>query len=93
MVMFEQNLLLWGMMAEEKIPDNPQLVLAPHSDSACCLIHCRQILCFVEWAVSFRNVTYKYLWDRGGTVVKVLCYKSEGRLFDPSWYNWNFSLT
>ena len=29
----------------------------------------------------------------GGTVVKVLCYKSEGRWFDPSWCNWNFSLT
>jgi len=26
----------------------------------------------------------------GGTVVKVLCYKSEGHWFDPSWYNWNF---
>ena len=23
--------------------------------------------------------------DRGGTVVKVLCYQSEGRWFDPSW--------
>jgi len=23
--------------------------------------------------------------DRGGTVVKVLCYKSEGYWFDPSW--------
>ena len=31
--------------------------------------------------------------DRGGTVVKVLCYKSEGRWFDPSWCHWNFSLT
>ena len=31
--------------------------------------------------------------DRGGTVVKVLCYKSEGRWFDPSWCQWNFSLT
>ena len=30
---------------------------------------------------------------RGGTVVKVLCYKSEGRWFDPSWCRWNFSLT
>ena len=30
---------------------------------------------------------------RGGTVVKVLCYKSEGRWFDPSWCQWNFSLT
>jgi len=24
--------------------------------------------------------------DRGSTVVKVLCYKSEGRWFDPSWF-------
>jgi hypothetical protein len=31
--------------------------------------------------------------DRGSTVVKVLCYKSEGRRFDPSWCQWNFSLT
>ena len=31
--------------------------------------------------------------DRGGTVVKVPCYKSEGRWFDPSWCHWNFSLT
>ena len=23
--------------------------------------------------------------DHGGTVVKVLCYKSEGRWFDPRW--------
>jgi len=32
------------------------------------------------------------LWDRGGTVVKVLCYKSEGRWFDSRWCNRNFSL-
>ena len=31
--------------------------------------------------------------DRGGTVVKVLCYKSEGRWFDSRWCHWNFSLT
>ena len=31
--------------------------------------------------------------DRDSTVVKVLCYKSEGRWFDPSWCQWNFSLT
>ena len=30
---------------------------------------------------------------RGSTVVKVLCYKSEGRWFDPSWCQWIFSLT
>jgi len=28
--------------------------------------------------------------DRGGTVVKVLCYKSVGRWFDPSWCLWIF---
>ena len=31
--------------------------------------------------------------DRGGTVAKVLYYKSEGRWFDPSWCHWNFSMT
>jgi len=30
------------------------------------------------------------LWDRGSTVVKVSCYKSEGRWFDPSWCQWIF---
>ena len=34
-----------------------------------------------------------YISDRGGTVVKVLCCKSEGRWFDPSWCHRNFSLT
>jgi hypothetical protein len=29
----------------------------------------------------------------GDTVVKVLCYKSEGRWFDSGWCHWNFSLT
>jgi len=28
--------------------------------------------------------------DRGGTVVKVLCYKPEGCWFDPSWCHWIF---
>ena len=26
--------------------------------------------------------------DRCSTVVKVLCHKSEGRWFDPSWCQW-----
>ena len=30
--------------------------------------------------------------DRGSAVVKVLCYKSEGCWFDPSWYQWIFYL-
>jgi len=33
------------------------------------------------------------LEDRGGTVVKVLRYKSDGRWFDPRWCHWNFPLT
>ena len=33
---------------------------------------------------------YIVVGDRGSTVVKVLCYKSEGRWFDPSWCQWNF---
>ena len=28
--------------------------------------------------------------DRGSTVVNVLCYKSEGHWFDPSWCHWSF---
>ena len=43
------------------------------------------------------NVNFKTLsssmGDRGGSVVKVLCYKPEGRWVDPSWCRWNFSLT
>jgi len=31
--------------------------------------------------------------DRGGIVVKVLCYKSEGRWFDSRWCQLNLSLT
>ena len=36
--------------------------------------------------------TYMYVYING-TVVKVLCYISEGRWFDPNWGHWNFSLT
>ena len=42
--------------------------------------------------VNFLKIKIKF-GDRGGTVVKVLCYKSEGRCFDPRWCHWNFSLT
>ena len=47
-----------------------------------------------------QNFCAIFLWnieksfgDRDSTVVKVLCYKSEGRWFDPSWCHWNFLLT
>ena len=46
-------------------------------------------LCFIL----FSNSYYWGIGDRGGTVIKVLWYKSEGRWFDPRWYHWNFSLT
>jgi len=41
----------------------------------------------------FFNVVLMINGDRGSTVFKVLCYKSEGHWFDPSWCLWNFSFT
>ena len=41
----------------------------------------------------FNIKLHQYSADRGSTVVKVLCYKSEGRWFDPSWRHWNFLFT
>jgi len=41
--------------------------------------------------LNLKQYIFKY-WllagDGGSTVVKVLCYKSEGRWFDPSWRKW-----
>ena len=48
---------------------------------------------FVDMCVSVGGGIYIYIYslgDRGSTVVKVLCYKSEGRWLDPSWYQWIF---
>jgi hypothetical protein len=36
---------------------------------------------------------YSVKGDRGGTVVKVPCYKSKGSWFGSKWCHWNFSLT
>ena len=33
---------------------------------------------------------HSQIGDRCSTVVKVLCYNSEGRWFDPSWCQWIF---
>ena len=52
------------------------------SVSGQCLIHS-----------TYNNKGNARMGNRGGTVVKVLCYKSEGRWFDSSWCHWNFSLT
>jgi len=43
--------------------------------------------------VVFIKIATAWSGDRGGTVVKVLCYKSEGCWFDPSLCSWNSSLT
>ena len=50
---------------------------------------------YTDCAVWARGIIWKklVLWDRGGTVVKVLCCKSEGHWFDPSWCHWHFSMT
>ena len=40
-----------------------------------------------------KKKTLEKFGDRGGTVVKVLCYKSEGRWYDSRWCHSNFSLT
>ena len=44
---------------------------------------------FACWIPKATNTYSDYVilffhWERGATVVKVLCYKSEGRWFDPS---------
>ena len=41
----------------------------------------------------FSELLCSYPGDRGGTVVKALCYKPEGRWFDSRWCHWNFSFT
>ena len=49
-----------------------------------------KVVTFCEFSIYFPLHALKY---RRSTEVKVLCYKSEGRWFDPSWCHWNFSLT
>jgi len=42
------------------------------------------ISCNWEVVLNFMRSPTVLMGDRGGTVAKVLCYKSEGRWFDPS---------
>jgi hypothetical protein len=42
--------------------------------------------------LKFLRLCIVVLGDRAGTVVKVLCYKSEGLSFDSRLYHWNISL-
>ena len=39
------------------------------------------------------HLSLKFYGDRSSTVLKVLCYNSQGRFFDPRWRHWYFSLT
>ena len=43
-----------------------------------------------EYLQLYFSFSIHFHGDRGSTVVKVLCYKSEGRWFDPSWCQWIF---
>jgi len=48
---------------------------------------------YSNWISSKFSCLYIYIYylgDRGSTMVKVLCYKSEVRCFDPSWCQWIF---
>ena len=49
-------------------------------------------ICEVDNSVMYViNVNYYIMvGNRGSTVVKLLCYKSEGLFFDPRWCQWIF---
>ena len=51
-----------------------------------CKINTSKLFDIMNYAIRANNE------DRSSTVVKVLCYKSKGLWFDPSWCHWNFSL-
>ena len=62
-----------------------------HERASCYVIHTLSVLLVWRVTVAHNAVTWldlvttiKLGGDRGGTVVKVLCHKSEGRWFDPS---------
>ena len=66
----------------------------------CICMHVWMYVCMYVYL--YVNLYYMYMYkhmytyvcgDRGSTVVKVLCYNSEGRWFDPSWCQWILSLT
>jgi len=44
---------------------------------------------FAPYCLILKSLSH-ILGDRGNTVVKVLCYKSKGRWFNPSWCQWIF---
>jgi len=66
-----------------------------------CMKYCNRELGSLRRTVTVHTTTYFcglinvliFDEDRGSTVVKVLCYKSEGLWFDFRWCHWNFSFT
>jgi len=48
--------------------------------------------CTVQCSTGWSKILWAPVSARGSTVVKVLCYKSEGRWFDSRWCHWNYSL-
>jgi len=51
---------------------------------------CRSSKCKKDSQLTFPRFLKLSPGGRGSTVVKVLCYKSEGRWFDPIWCQWIF---
>ena len=75
----------------------PNELPGPHIYIFCISIHVR-LLQIKIWGSKSIQTPVKTVFlvrngDHSSTMVKVLCYKSEGRWFDPSWCHWNFSLT
>ena len=87
-VFLPENRAVYKIMWENMVqPDRPRMAIWRMS-----------IACWIPKATNTHSEYVIFLFhynngDRGGTVVKVLCYKSEGRWFDSRWCHWNFSLT
>ena len=85
---------LFGWCKDEKMKNQcfmgcKVLITLPHVISQVMHMGYFFLLIWVCWIV----MVLKSSGDRGGTMVKVLCYKSEGRWFDSRWCHWNLSLT
>ena len=72
----------WGHEAKLSPPPGTRMELHHFPISVCCY----------EGSI-IRNKYMSTCGDRCSTVVKVLCYKSEGRWFDSRWCHRNSSLT
>ena len=80
---YVHNRLPWKYIKKARLLDTPFLYMFKLS----------VIACNVDVGNNGTGTGTLVVGDRGDTVVKVLCYKSEGRWFDSRWCHWNFSLT